>query len=115
MTMALDIAAPDSVTAPTAGARLLAPVKERAASFASTSPPALRLESIALSFGGVVALADVDLTASSREILAIIGPNGAGKSSLLNVMSGVYRPDSGRIWIGEENFAAAPIDRLAAL
>ena len=53
----------------------------------------LALEGISLSFGGVKALSDVDLSVNSGEIRAVIGPNGAGKSSLINVISGLYRPD----------------------
>ena len=58
-----------------------------------------RLEVIdaAKSFGGVLALSEATLTAESRRILAIIGPNGAGKTTLINVVSGVYAPDAGRV------------------
>jgi branched-chain amino acid transport system ATP-binding protein len=57
----------------------------------------LALEGIDLAFGGAVALSGVDLTVAQGEICAIIGPNGAGKSSLLNVISGLYRPQAGSI------------------
>ena len=77
--------------------------------------PALGLEGITLSFGGVTAVADVDLSVRPGEIRAVIGPNGAGKSSLLNVISGLYRPDRGRVWIGERSFAQVPTQRLARL
>ena len=60
-------------------------------------PPLLELSQISLAFGGVQALSDIDLTLNNGEILAIIGPNGAGKSSLLNLISGIYRPLSGSI------------------
>ena len=59
----------------------------------------LRLESITLSFGGVTALKDFNLAVATGEIRAIIGPNGAGKSSLLHVISGIYRPQRGLVWI----------------
>ena len=59
---------------------------------AAASSEPLRLESIALAFGGVSALKDINLAVAPGEIRAIIGPNGAGKSSLLNVISGIYRP-----------------------
>ena len=58
----------------------------------------LRLQSISLSFKGVNALSDVGFDVGDGEICALIGPNGAGKSSLLNVISGVYRPHRGRIF-----------------
>ncbi len=57
----------------------------------------LRVENIQLNFGGVAALMDINLAVRQSEILAIIGPNGAGKTSLLNCISGLYRPQRGRI------------------
>jgi len=77
--------------------------------------PILALDGVTLTFGGVTALTDVDLTVGAGEIRAVIGPNGAGKSSLINVISGLYRPDRGRVRIGAETFAQVPTDRLARL
>jgi branched-chain amino acid transport system ATP-binding protein len=71
----------------------------------------LKVESVSLSFGGVTALADVSLDVREREIYAVIGPNGAGKSSLLNVINGVYRPESGVVrylFKGVERRPASP-------
>jgi branched-chain amino acid transport system ATP-binding protein len=52
-------------------------------------------------FGGVVALAGVDVTIKSDEILGVIGPNGSGKTTLFNAVCGVYRPDGGTVrWDG---------------
>lgn len=59
--------------------------------------PQLRIENIQLNFGGVTALIGVELDVRQSEILAIIGPNGAGKTSLLNCISGLYRPQRGKI------------------
>ncbi len=75
----------------------------------------LQLEGISLSFGGVQALRHVDLTLHEREILAVIGPNGAGKSSLVNVMSGLYRPTQGSISLAGKRFRQVPTARLARL
>jgi len=58
---------------------------------------ALRIEDVHLRFGGVVALAGVSIDIQAGQIAAIIGPNGAGKTSLLNAISGLYRPQRGRI------------------
>jgi branched-chain amino acid transport system ATP-binding protein len=66
---------------------------------------ALALQDISLSFAGVSALAATSFTVAAGEICGIIGPNGAGKSSLMNVISGVYRPDSGSIILDGERFA----------
>jgi branched-chain amino acid transport system ATP-binding protein len=88
---------------------------ERAAPRADNGEAVLRLEGIDLSFGGVTALAGVDLSIARGEIRAVIGPNGAGKSSLVNVISGLYRPDRGRVWVGGRGFAQVPTARLARL
>ncbi|MBO8168315.1 MAG: ABC transporter ATP-binding protein [Thermoanaerobacteraceae bacterium] len=57
----------------------------------------LDLDRVSLHFGGVTALSEVSIQVKKGEIFAIIGPNGAGKTSLLNCISGLYRPSSGRI------------------
>jgi branched-chain amino acid transport system ATP-binding protein len=54
-------------------------------------------EGVAKRFGGVRAVEDVSITVRRGEIASIIGPNGAGKTSLLNMISGFYRPDAGSI------------------
>ncbi|ESY87375.1 ABC transporter ATP-binding protein [Mesorhizobium australicum] len=82
---------------------------------AAATSPMLSLEAIGLSFGGVVALADIELSVRSGEIRAIIGPNGAGKSSLINVISGLYRPDRGQVQLAGVDYAQVPTQRLAHL
>jgi branched-chain amino acid transport system ATP-binding protein len=57
----------------------------------------LVIEDVGLRFGGVVALRDVSLTHGSDEVLGVIGPNGAGKTSLINCITGIYAPTTGRI------------------
>jgi len=57
----------------------------------------LNIENIQLHFGGVMALSSVNLGVRQSEILAVIGPNGAGKTSLLNCISGLYKPQEGEI------------------
>jgi branched-chain amino acid transport system ATP-binding protein len=59
--------------------------------------PVLTVSDVGLSFGGVQALDGVGLTVRQGEIHAVIGPNGAGKSSLLNCVSGLYRPQRGSV------------------
>jgi branched-chain amino acid transport system ATP-binding protein len=59
--------------------------------------PVLVFDDVHLSFAGVKAIDAVSFTVAPGELFAIIGPNGAGKTSIFNVLSGVYRPQSGRV------------------
>ncbi|HZW75776.1 MAG TPA: branched-chain amino acid ABC transporter ATP-binding protein/permease, partial [Caldimonas sp.] len=68
-------------------------------------------EHLGKSFGGVRALADVDIAVAAGSIHAVIGPNGAGKTTLINIFSGYYAPDAGRI---EIDGAPADLDGLHA-
>jgi branched-chain amino acid transport system ATP-binding protein len=65
----------------------------------NSNSPLLTVENVSLSFGGNSALTDVTFDVQEGEIRAIIGPNGAGKTSILNCISGFYRPQSGRIFL----------------
>jgi branched-chain amino acid transport system ATP-binding protein len=60
----------------------------------------LRLERVALAFGGLRVLQEVSFETRSGELLALIGPNGAGKTSVLNCVCGIYRASAGRISFG---------------
>lgn len=75
----------------------------------------LSTEQVHLHFGGIQALSDVSLTVRTGEILSIIGPNGAGKTSLLNCISGFYRPQSGRIFFADREISFLPAHRRAEL
>jgi ABC-type branched-subunit amino acid transport system ATPase component len=57
----------------------------------------LDVRDLALSFGGLRVLSDLELVVGEGEIVSVIGPNGAGKTTLFNVITGVYPPDSGEI------------------
>jgi branched-chain amino acid transport system ATP-binding protein len=57
----------------------------------------LSFDDVRLSFAGVRAIDGVSFTVGRRELFAVIGPNGAGKTSIFNVLSGVYRPQHGRV------------------
>jgi len=59
--------------------------------------PLLQISSLTKSFGGLMAVKDVDLQIEAGEILGMIGPNGAGKTTVFNLVTGIYRPDRGRI------------------
>ncbi len=66
-------------------------------------------------FGGVRAVAGVGLEVHNGELVSIIGPNGAGKTSLLNIISGFYRPDSGAIRFEGRDVTGLRPSRIAAL
>ena len=63
---------------------------------------AIELRGITKRFGSVVANSNVNLTVCNGEILSLLGENGSGKTTLMNMISGIYHPDEGRIIIGGE-------------
>ncbi|TMA23613.1 MAG: ABC transporter ATP-binding protein [Deltaproteobacteria bacterium] len=67
----------------------------------------LEIDGVSLRFGGIYALQDVTMHVAPGELVAIIGPNGAGKTSLINCISGVYRP-----WAGSVRFDGRDVTRL---
>ena len=69
--------------------------------------PAIELKNITKTFGKVVANKNVCLTAYRGEILSILGENGSGKTTLMNMISGIYFPDEGQIFIGNEEVTIA--------
>jgi branched-chain amino acid transport system ATP-binding protein len=74
--------------------------------------PVLATHNLGLDIGGAQIVADVSLEVPAGELLAIIGPNGAGKTTLFNLLSGLYRPTSGRIEIeGLDVTNEAPSER----
>jgi len=75
----------------------------------------LSVQDVGLSFAGVRAISGVSFDVGAHELFAIIGPNGAGKTSLFNVISGVYRPDQGRVRFGEIDLIGLRPHRIAAL
>lgn len=70
----------------------------------TSATPALEIRNVSLSFRGVKAISDLSFAVKQQEICALIGPNGAGKSSLLNIINGVYVPDTGEIVFEGERF-----------
>jgi branched-chain amino acid transport system ATP-binding protein len=73
----------------------------------------LGVEDLWISFGGLAALSELSFEARDREIFALIGPNGAGKSTVFNVVTGLYRPLSGRIRLGADDLLALAPHEIA--
>lgn len=67
--------------------------------------PLVKMRGVTKRFGGVTALQNVDLDAYAGEVLAIVGDNGAGKSTLIKVLTGVYQPSAGEIFMDGEAVA----------
>jgi len=74
----------------------------------STTAPILRLRSIEMAFGGVLALRGVDLDVAQGERLGILGPNGAGKTTLFNIVAGDFAPTVGTVYISGQDVSTAP-------
>jgi branched-chain amino acid transport system ATP-binding protein len=70
--------------------------------------PLLQLKNVTRRFGGVVALDDVSLEVEKGEIAGLIGPNGAGKTTAFNVITRLYRPESGEITFEDESLLGTP-------
>ena len=82
--------------------------RENADKLSMTSESILKVEGVTLSFGGTAVLDQVAFDVHTGEIRAIIGPNGAGKTSMLNCISGFYRPQQGKVLFqGEHDLTGA--------
>ncbi len=79
------------------------------------SEPLLRLERVTKFFGGLKAVSEIDLAVRERELVGLIGPNGAGKTTLFNLITGVYRPTSGRILLAGHAAQGTKPHRIARL
>ncbi len=85
------------------------------ATLAESTSAALHVEGIRKSYGGVRAVAGVDISIREGEILGVIGANGAGKTTLFDIISGIVRPDSGRIALYGHDITTTSASQRAAL
>lgn len=88
---------------------------DREAAQPEVDAPVLEFDDVQLSFAGVKAIDGVSFTVGGSELFAIIGPNGAGKTSIFNVLSGVYRPQSGRVTFAGTDLVGKRPDEIAEL
>jgi branched-chain amino acid transport system ATP-binding protein len=75
----------------------------------------LEIDGLSISFGGLKAVDNVTLAARTGEILSVIGPNGAGKTTLFNLISGVYKPQSGSVILEGKDVTGLAPDKLAGM
>jgi branched-chain amino acid transport system ATP-binding protein len=72
--------------------------------------PVLQVENVTVRFGGVTAVRDVSLTVNEGELVGFIGPNGAGKTTLMRVITGIVKPQQGRVLLEGKDLARKSID-----
>ena len=66
-------------------------------------------------FGGLVAVDDVSIDVPANSIVSMIGPNGAGKTTVFNMLTGLYKPTSGRVLLGRRDVTRARPDQITSL
>ena len=72
-----------------------------------------KVEDLCIAFGGLKAVNNVSFSVEKNSIFSIIGPNGSGKTTIFNMISGIYKPDLGRIVFAGENLVGLTPDRIA--
>ena len=63
-------------------------------------PDAIKLVGVTKTFGKIIANNNINMTVRQGEILSLLGENGSGKTTLMNILSGIYYPDEGQIFVG---------------
>jgi branched-chain amino acid transport system ATP-binding protein len=71
------------------------------------------VENLSISFGGIRAVDNISFGVEKNEIFSIIGPNGSGKTTIFNLISGIYKPDSGTVVMEGENMVGKTPDKIA--
>ncbi len=74
----------------------------------------LRMEHVSKRFGPITALRDINLHLRKGEVLGLLGDNGAGKSTLVKILAGFHKPDSGKLWVKDEEYAPKSVDDARA-
>ncbi len=82
---------------------------------APTGVDALLAEKVVIAFGGLIAVNDVTFNVPEGGIVSLIGPNGAGKTTFFNVLTGLYRPTAGRVYLGGRDVTGRPPHKIASL
>ena len=103
-----------SLPVPLAAAGNPAPMAEARANTGGGGP-ALEVRGLSKSFGGVAAVEDASFTVPEGSLTALIGPNGAGKSTMFNLVTNLYRPDSGEVILRGRSIIGLRPDRITSL
>ena len=77
--------------------------------------PILRVHNMSHDFGGLRAVQDYDLEIEMGQIRGLIGPNGAGKTTIFNLLTGIYTPTVGEIWLDGRRIDGLPAHRIASM
>jgi branched-chain amino acid transport system ATP-binding protein len=72
-----------------------------------------KVENLSISFGGIKAVDNISFEVEKNKIFSIIGPNGSGKTTIFNMISGIYKPNAGGIFLEEENLVGLRPDAIA--
>ncbi len=79
---------------------------------AGAGAPVMRVQRVSKEFGGLVAVKDVSLEIPRHSIVSLIGPNGAGKTTLFNMLTGLYKPTTGTILLGDRDVTRSRPDLI---
>ncbi len=77
--------------------------------------PALEIKDLSINFGGIQALNGVTFRVEENQLFGLIGPNGAGKTTILNIINGIYRPSSGRVFLGDKDLIGLKPHEIAKM
>jgi len=93
---------------------MTAPMTKRAQDAPQEAEAVLTANRITIKFGGLTAVDDVSFTIPQRGVVSLIGPNGAGKTTFFNVLTGLYKPTSGRVHLGDREITGMPPHKIAS-
>ena len=76
------------------------------------SDTVLKTENLGISFGGLKAVQDLNLEIKKGQLYGLVGPNGAGKTTVFNMITGVYKPTTGKFWLDGEELTGKPQETI---
>ncbi|BAZ39119.1 ABC transporter-like protein [Calothrix sp. NIES-4101] len=82
---------------------------------ASNNIPILEAQQLTMRFGGLTAVNQVDFILERGAIASLIGPNGAGKTTFFNMLTGIYTPSAGTLWLNNRDITGTSADKLVTL